>query len=291
VRIVELAAAMRETSGRARAAGRRVGFVPTMGALHAGHLSLVRAARAAADEVVLSIFVNPLQFGPAEDFASYPRCPAADAELAAAAGVDWLFAPAVEELYPPGAQTAVEVLELSREFEGRVRPGHFRGVATVVAKLFHVVRPHVAVFGQKDAQQAAVVRRMVRDLLLDVDVLVEPTVRDADGLACSSRNRNLSGPEREAARAIPRALRAAERALLQGERRPERIVAAAADVLSGEGRLALDYLALVDPESLEPLDRLAGPALLLVAARAGRTRLLDNALLDAGRGRQLDLGS
>jgi len=288
MRTVERVVAMREIAGRARAAGRRVGFVPTMGALHAGHLSLVRAARAAADEVVVSIFVNPTQFGPGEDFASYPRCFDADAALAAEAGTDWLFAPPAEELYPPGASTVVDVDGPSREFEGRVRPGHFRGVATVVAKLLHVVQPHVAVFGQKDAQQVAVIRRMVDDLLLDVELLVAPTVREADGVACSSRNRNLSSVEREAARALPRCLRAAEEVLRRGERRPERIVSAAAAVLAAEARLEPDYLALVDPERLEPVARLDGPALLLVAARAGRTRLLDNALLDVGAGPGLD---
>jgi pantoate--beta-alanine ligase len=227
-----------------------IGLVPTMGAFHEGHLSLFRTARAECDTVVASLFVNPSQFGSDGDLAGYPRDEARDAELAEAAGVDFLFAPAAEEMYPPGYQTWVEVEELSRPLEGEFRPGHFRGVATVCLKLFNIVRPQRAYFGQKDAQQTAVVRRLVRDLDLELEIRVLPTVRDADGLAFSSRNAFLSAAEREAARALPRALATrdphAARALLAG--------------------LDVDYVAIADFD----------PPVLAAAVRVGSTRLIDN---------------
>ena len=272
--IVRTVAAM-----RAAVAGRRVGFVPTMGYLHEGHLSLVREARARADVVVVSIFVNPTQFGPNEDLARYPRDLERDVAMLSKEGVDLVFAPEANEIYPAGARTFVEVEGLSDRLEGASRPGHFRGVATVVTKLFEIVRPEVAVFGQKDAQQALVIRRMVRDLIIDVEVVVAPTKRDEDGVALSSRNVYLSADERRAAGAIPRALAAARRALAQGERDPERIVAAARAVLDAEPLLRLDYLALVDAETLDPLERARGEMLLAVAVFAGKTRLIDNEVL------------
>jgi len=272
--IVRTVAAM-----RAAVAGRRVGFVPTMGYLHEGHLSLVREARARADVVVVSIFVNPTQFGPNEDLARYPRDLERDVAMLSKEGVDLVFAPEANEIYPAGARTFVEVEGLSDRLEGASRPGHFRGVATVVTKLFEIVRPEVAVFGQKDAQQALVIRRMVRDLMIDVEVVVAPTKRDEDGVALSSRNVYLSADERRAAGAIPRALAAARRALAQGERDPERIVAAARAVLDAEPLLRLDYLALVDAETLDRLERARGEMLLAVAVFAGKTRLIDNEVL------------
>jgi pantoate--beta-alanine ligase len=240
---------------RAALAGKTsVGLVPTMGAYHEGHLSLFRAARAESDVVVASLFVNPAQFAAGEDLARYPRDEARDAQLASGAGVDILFAPPVEELYPAGFQTWVEVEELSRGLEGEYRPGHFRAVATVCLKLFNIVRPQRAYFGQKDAQQAAVVRRLVRDLDLELEIRVLPTVRDADGLALSSRNGYLSRTEREAALALPRALATKD---------PER----ASELLRD---LDVDYVAVADFE----------PRVLAAAVRVGSTRLIDNVILE-----------
>jgi pantoate--beta-alanine ligase len=267
---------MKEVCRQARANGRRIGLVPTMGALHDGHLSLIRRTKEQADIVVVSIFVNPTQFGDEEDFESYPRDLAGDVDLCIGEGVDYVFAPQVEELYPEGSATFVEVVGLGEPFEGASRPGHFRGVTTVVLKLFEIVKPNVAAFGLKDAQQSILVRRMVRDLMLDVEVLVLPTVRDEDGLALSSRNRRLSGEQRLAARAVPRALDAARQAVIEGQRGSERILAAAREVLEAEPAVALDYLELVDRESLRPLAQLDRAALLLVAVRVGGVRLLDN---------------
>lgn len=277
--IVRRAHSMKEICRQARANGRRVGFVPTMGALHEGHFTLFRRVRELADIVVVSIYVNPQQFGPQEDFDTYPRDLAHDVDLCIAEGVDYVFAPSDEELTPVGSQTFVEVADLSSRLEGARRPGHFRGVTTVVAKLFQVVQPTVAAFGQKDAQQAVIVRRMVRDLMMDVEILVLPVVRDEDGVALSSRNARLSPEEREAARAIPRALEQARRVVAEGQRHPDKVLAAARELLEAEPRLSVDYLELVDPEWLEPVTRIEGEILLLVAAYAGTTRLIDNTLI------------
>jgi pantoate--beta-alanine ligase len=243
---------------------RRVGLVPTMGAFHAGHLSLFRAARAECDTVVVSLFVNPGQFGPGEDLAQYPRDEARDTKLAEEAGVDLLFVPDDDQLYPAGFQTWVEVGELGRRLEGEHRPGHFRGVATVCLKLFNIVRPQVAYFGQKDAQQAAVLRRMIRDLELELELRVLPTVRGDDGLALSSRNAYLSREERERALALPRALDAGRSAHAGGS---DPVAAA---------RVALNGL---DPDYVEVLD-LDGVTVLAAAARVGATRLIDNVILE-----------
>ncbi|HKQ62263.1 MAG TPA: pantoate--beta-alanine ligase [Candidatus Polarisedimenticolaceae bacterium] len=268
--------AMRECSRRLRERGVRVGFVPTMGDLHAGHASLIRHVREQCGATVVSVFVNPTQFGPGEDYERYPRDLAKDADCCVAERVDYLFAPDVDELYPTDASTFVEVTGLSDRLEGRSRPGHFRGVCTVVTKLLNVVQPSLAGFGQKDAQQAAIVRRMVRDLMLDLELVVLPTMREADGLALSSRNRYLSAEERRAAVAIPRALEAARHVVAQGLHRPEEVVQAAREVLDAEPLLMVDYVELVDAASFDTVASLTGELLLLIAVYAGATRLIDN---------------
>ena len=277
--IVRRVRAMKQSCAAARAQGKIVGLVPTMGALHEGHLALVRRVKAQADVTAVSIFVNPTQFGPNEDFARYPRELARDAELLGREGVDLVFAPEPEEMYPPGAATFVEVAGLSDKLEGRSRPGHFRGVATVVTKLFEIVNPHVAAFGQKDAQQSIVVKALVRDLMLNVEILVLPTKREDDGVAMSSRNALLSDDERRAARAIPRALEAAKTVFEAGERDPGKILAAAKAILASEPVLKLDYVELVDTERLDPVTKAQGEVLLALAVVAGATRLIDNIVL------------
>jgi pantoate--beta-alanine ligase len=256
-----------------------VGLVPTMGALHAGHLSLVRAARAECGLVVATIFVNPTQFGPAEDFARYPRTWEADVAMLAAEGVDVLFAPAAAAMYPPGDATWVEVTEVGARLDGASRPGHFRGVATVVTKLLNIVQPDRAYFGQKDAAQVAVLRRMVRDLHVDVEMVVCATVREDDGLAMSSRNRYLSVAERLSACAIPRALDCAESCVARGVTEAKLLRGCVLASLQAERGLRVEYVELVDAERLEPVDDVRGGALLAVAAWAGETRLIDNLVL------------
>ena len=259
-----------------RAAARgSVGFVPTMGALHEGHASLVRRARAASDVVLASIFVNPLQFGPTEDLTRYPRTFEADLELLGREGVDAVYAPARSDLYPDGFATSIDVAGVSERFEGPLRPGHFRGVATVVAKLCLRVRPDRTWFGRKDAQQVAMVQRLARDLDLPGVIVVAPTVRDVDGLALSSRNRFLSPEERARALALPRALAAAANAAALGESSPARLVAVASAVLARAGLVA-DYLDVVDAATFGAPSARALPPLLVAAVRAGTTRLLDN---------------
>jgi len=255
------------------------GFVPTMGYLHEGHLSLVRRARAENDHVAVSIFVNPTQFGPHEDYDRYPRDLERDLRLLEPLGVDLVFAPPVEEMYPPGFQTWVIVEEVSRPLEGASRPGHFRGVATVVAKLLNIVQPDRAYFGQKDAQQAVVIRRMVRDLNIPVEIVVCPTVREPDGLAMSSRNTYLSPEERRAATVLFRALQAARARYEAGERDAERLREAMREVIRAEPLARLDYVSVADPETLQELSRVEGRALLSLAVYIGRTRLIDNLLL------------
>lgn len=277
MRIVRGVDAMRALSRRARGRRETIGFVPTMGALHEGHLSLLRLARRTHRRVAASIFVNPLQFGPREDFARYPRPLARDRRLCRAAGVDWLFLPTARALYPPGAETRVVPGRLAARWEGAVRPGHFTGVLTVVLKLLQIVEPDTLILGQKDAQQAALVGAMMRDLDLSPRLRVAPTVRERDGLALSSRNGYLDPDQRARAAGLYRALRAGRDAARAGNREAPRIVAAARTVLR---RLvapeAIDYLALVDPRTLDPLTRLKGRGLLIAAIRIGRTRLIDN---------------
>jgi pantoate--beta-alanine ligase len=272
---------MRELSRAERAAGRGVGFVPTMGALHEGHISLMRRAREENGFLAASVFVNPTQFGPGEDFKRYPRDLEKDMELCAAAGVDAVFAPQVGTMYPRGATpTFVEPGPASQRLEGMSRPSHFRGVCTVVAKLFNIVRPDRAYFGQKDAQQVAVVRQMVRDLDFGVEIVVCPTVREPDGLAMSSRNAYLAPEEREAALSLHRALEKARQLVALGETSAPEVTAAMAEEIVVEPLCDLDYSAVVDPESFEDVAKLDRPALAALAVRVGRARLIDNAMLE-----------
>ena len=259
--------------------GQSLGFVPTMGALHAGHISLVRAARARCDVVAVSIFVNPTQFGSNDDFSKYPRTFEQDCALLDAEGTALLFAPQSEEMYPAGASTFVEVAEVGDRLDGASRPGHFRGVATIVAKLFHIVAPDKAFFGQKDAAQVAVLRRMVRDLNFDLELIACPTVRESDGIALSSRNRYLTAGERTRALVLSRALHIIEAAFQAGESESTILLDAGRRVIDVEPEVRLDYLELVDPETLLPLSKAARGALVAVAAYLGTTRLIDNLIL------------
>jgi pantoate--beta-alanine ligase len=281
MRIVRTVAELRELLAPERRAGRSIGLVPTMGSFHDGHLSLIRRARSENEVLVVSLFVNPAQFGPGEDLEAYPRDEARDAELAEAEGVDVLFAPPLEEVYPEGFDTTVSVGGLTETLEGDEAhrgPGHFRGVATVVTKLFNMAAPDVAYFGQKDAQQALVIHKLVRDLDIPVRIAVCPTIRDPDGLALSSRNAYLSPEERERALGLSRALRAAEEAVAGGTRDAEAVVAVARAELERAG-VEPEYLQLRSSEDLSPVERVNGSTLLAVAARVGRARLIDNAIL------------
>lgn len=273
-------AAMRSKADEMRREGKRIGFVPTMGYLHEGHLDLIRTLRPLCDCVVVSIFVNPSQFGPGEDLQRYPRDLERDSNLAEDAGCDLLFVPTAEEMYPAGARTWVTVEGLGAVLEGAFRPTHFRGVATVVTMLFNIVKPHMAAFGQKDAQQALIIRRMVRDLHMDVELSIVPTRREADGLAMSSRNTYLSGSERNEALAISRSLRIAREAFAAGEHRVAALRERMTEELTATGALLLDYLAFVDAETLEDVATIDDrPVLVAIAARIGTTRLIDNTIL------------
>ena len=274
-------AKLREYVAGTRADGRRIGLVPTMGALHEGHLQLCDVARRHADAIVVSVFVNPLQFGPDEDFGRYPRDLERDARLLAGRGATVLFAPDGSEVYPDGAAAVrVHAPALGGVLCGRFRPGHFEGVLTVVAKLFNMARPHCAVFGRKDLQQAALIRRMVSDLNFDIDVIVAPTVREADGLAMSSRNAYLSAQERRSALALHAALNAARQAFTAGESSPAGIAAAAAAILEAEPGVSVQYVEVVDPESLLVPRRVERGHAIAVAGYVGKTRLIDNHILE-----------
>ncbi len=280
MRVVRSVGELRAALEPARRAGRTIGLVPTMGALHDGHMSLIAAAMAQCEVVVVSLFVNPAQFSECADLERYPRREECDQELAERAGADLLFAPTAQEVYPSGFSTSVEVLGLTDRLEGAVRgSAHFRGVTTVVTKLLNMVAPDVAYFGQKDAQQTIVVKRLVADLNMAVRIEVCPTVREPDGLAMSSRNAHLSPGERARARALPDALAAAGAAMSDGERSADALIAAARAAMS-RFDVEPEYLALVDPSTLEPVDRLNASALLTVAARMGNTRLIDNVMLE-----------
>jgi pantoate--beta-alanine ligase len=270
----------RATCRAARASGRRLGLVPTMGALHEGHLSLVRVAKATCDAVAVSIFVNPTQFGPNEDLSRYPRPFERDCQLLEKEGIDILFAPRVEEIYPPGAVTWVSVEGLSEKLDGGSRPGHFRGVTTIVAKLFHIVEPDVAFFGQKDAAQLAVIRRMVADLNFPVQIVACPIVREPDGLAMSSRNAYLDREERVRARVLQRGLQEARKQFLAGERTAAKLISIGKEAFACEPVVRLDYFEIVDPDTLEPIERVSQKALVAVAAFVGKTRLIDNLMLE-----------
>jgi pantoate--beta-alanine ligase len=270
---------MRAESRAVRGAGKRLGFVPTMGALHQGHLSLVRAGRASSDVVAASIFVNPTQFAPNEDLAKYPRSFDNDRELLHQEGVELLFAPSVEEMYPAGAVTWVTVEGLSDKLDGRSRPGHFRGVTTVVAKLFHVVEPDAAFFGQKDAAQVAIIRRMGHDLNLPVEIVVCPIVREPDGLAMSSRNAYLEPEQRKQALLLHRSLLRVQGLAAVGEQHAAKLLVAGREEFAEESSVRLDYFEVVNPDTLDPVDDVSDGALVAVAAFVGNTRLIDNIVL------------
>jgi len=279
MQIIERVLEMQRWSEAERRQGRRIALVPTMGALHDGHLSLVRDGRTRGDRVVVSLFVNPTQFAPQEDFASYPRDFERDRELLNDTGIDVLFHPAVEEIYPEGFDTRIEICELSKPLCGAVRPGHFSGVATVVAKLFNIVRPQVALFGCKDYQQLQIIRRLARDLNFDIEVVGHPTVREGDGLAMSSRNAYLNPEERKAALCLYRSLRHAEEMVRCGERRGAAIMDAARAEIAREALARIEYASLCDPESLREIDLIQSAALLALAVRIGKARLIDNMIL------------
>jgi pantoate--beta-alanine ligase len=270
---------MRGASRGQHSAGKTLGLVPTMGALHEGHLSLIRAAKTQCDRVAVSLFVNPLQFGPDEDLAQYPRDLVGDRGLLQDEGVDFLFAPGVEEMYPTGAVSYVTVEGLSEKLCGRSRPGHFRGVTTVVSKLFNIVEPDLAFFGQKDAAQVAIIRRMVRDLNIPVRIVTCPIQREADGLAMSSRNAYLDRKQRKSAPVLYRSLMEVRKSFDQGEHRAQRLIATGERALAEEPTVRLDYLEIVDPETLDSVDDISRCALVAVAAFLGKTRLIDNVVL------------
>jgi pantoate--beta-alanine ligase len=271
---------MQTRVGSLRAQGRRVALVPTMGALHEGHLGLIKLAAGRAEAVVVSIFVNPAQFGPNEDFARYPRELDADLQKCEAAGAHAVFTPAAEDIYPKGFSTFITEEAVAKPLEGVSRPVHFRGVTTVVAKLFNIVRPDLAVFGQKDAQQVAVIKKMTADLLLGVEIVVAPTLRDADGLALSSRNRYLTAAQRADALSLSAALRRAKEMVAAGERRVDRLVAEATHLLAQHRRVRVIYAAVVDRDTMEPVrEAVPGRSLLALAAWVDEVRLIDNEIL------------
>jgi len=273
---------IRDLVKAARGGGKKIGLVPTMGALHVGHVSLIEAAGNDCDFVVVSIFVNPTQFGPGEDFAKYPRPLEADLKICRKAGVDAVFAPVPEVIYPGENLTWVAVEKLTEPLCGRSRPGHFRGVTTVCAKLFNIVGPDVAYFGQKDAQQAVTIRRMVRDLNMPLEIVVCPTVREPSGLAVSSRNQYLSAQQKKDAAQIYRSLQECRRMIDAGVTATQRIIARMREILQQVPSMEIEYISIVDAETLETIERIAGHVLVAVAARLGSTRLIDNILVDAG---------
>ena len=281
MKLVHTIAEMRALSRSARSAGKRLGLVPTMGALHEGHLSLVRAAKAKSDIAAASIFVNPTQFGPNEDFAKYPRNLERDCARLEIEGVEWVFAPTTDEMYSSNSVTWVTVERLSDRLCGKSRPGHFRGVTTVVSKLFHIIDPDAAFFGQKDAAQHAIIRRMVRDLNMPVTIEICPIVREPDGLAMSSRNAYLSAQERKSALVLHRSLIRVQEMFAGGERNAEKLISLARKEFDSEPTLRLDYFEIVDPDSLEPTPSINKPSLVAVAAFLGKTRLIDNIILEA----------
>jgi pantoate--beta-alanine ligase len=277
--VIRAPAEMRARAEDQRRDGRRIAVVPTMGYLHEGHLALLRAGRARSDLLVMTLFVNPTQFGPNEDLARYPRDEAGDLDKARATGVDLVFAPDAAAMYPGGYQTTVEVRELAAPLCGASRPGHFAGVASVVSKLFHLTQPHLAVFGRKDFQQLAIIRRMVRDLDFGIEILDVPIVREPDGLALSSRNAYLTPDERRQALALSRGIRAAEALFAAGERREAELVAAARRELLSSTLARIDYVELRDAESLRSIQTVDAPAVLALAVFFGKTRLIDNTVL------------
>ena len=275
---------MSHAAREAHAKERVIGLVPTMGALHEGHFSLIRAAKSECSPVVVSIFVNPKQFGPSEDFQKYPRAFEADSAALENLGVDYLFAPTPEEMYPRGFSTTVAVKDLSEKLEGRSRPGHFQGVTTVVLKLLEIVQPNRAYFGRKDGQQVRIVRQMASDLNLATQIAVRPILREPDGLALSSRNVYLNSDERRAATALYRSLNAVRQKIIAGERSAAPLLASLHHVIDSEPGVVLDYSEIVDAETLEPVVSLRGECLILIAAKLGKTRLIDNAMIEENNG-------
>jgi pantoate--beta-alanine ligase len=283
MQICETIEAARSACRARRRAGQSIGLVPTMGALHQGHLSLVRIAKAQSNLLAVSLFVNPLQFGPKEDLAKYPRSFDRDCELLENEGADLLFAPAVKEMYPTPAITYVNVEGMSERLDGQSRPGHFRGVTTVVSKLFHIIEPDIAVFGQKDAAQSAIIKRMVRDLNLPVEIVIGPIVREPDGLAMSSRNAYLDSQLRQQALVLSRALQRIQQTFEKGERSATRLIDTGLAVFGEVPAVRVDYVSVVDPDSLEPVAEVKASALVAVAAFVGTTRLIDNIVLQIPR--------
>ncbi len=279
MQLVHTISEIRDAVAQAKASGFRVGFVPTMGALHEGHLTLVRKAREECGFVVVSVFVNPTQFLPNEDFNKYPRTLEADAEGCQSAGVNVVFAPSAGEMYPDGFDAWVEVGSVTDSLEGEIRPGHFKGVTTVCAKLFNIVCPDAAFFGRKDYQQLAVIKKMVRDLNMPLEIIPVDIVRESDGMAMSSRNRYLSADERKSATVLSRSLFAAKGLYSNGRRDSAAILKVVSDILAGEPRLTLDYLVIVDTETLQPVNEIVGAVVILLAGRLGPVRLIDNIVL------------
>ncbi|MBI3578549.1 MAG: pantoate--beta-alanine ligase [Ignavibacteriales bacterium] len=280
MQIVNTVREMQRLAESLRAEGKKIGVVPTMGYLHAGHVSLIKTARAVSDIVITTIFVNPTQFGPGEDFERYPRDFAGDQKLASEAGADIIFSPAKDEIYTPGFATHVEVEDVSKILEGKFRPTHFRGVTTIVAKLLNITKPHVAVFGQKDAQQAFLIRKMAADLNFDVSIMIAPIVREPDGLALSSRNGYLSPDERQRATALYKSLKRAELLVSQGERSADRLHNEMEKILIDANPNQVDYIAFVNPDSFKEIETFTlPPVLVALAVRFGTTRLIDNMIM------------
>ncbi len=278
--VITAIAAMQQTASRLRREGKTIGVVPTMGFFHEGHLSLMRRARAECDVVIVTLFVNPTQFGPREDFASYPRDFERDRQLAEAESVDILFAPTTEAMYPDGYETTVTVEKLTQPLCGASRPGHFRGVTTIVAKLFNLTQPHRAYFGLKDYQQCKVIQKMVKDLNFDITIVPCPIVREPDGLAMSSRNAYLSPAERQAARSLNRSLRRAEEMVKEGERQADAVRDAVRAIIAAEPLAQIDYIAVVDAETLQPVEKIEQKTLVALAVKFGRARLIDNTVIE-----------
>jgi pantoate--beta-alanine ligase len=279
LRVISSIPEMQALADQVRREGKRIGLVPTMGYLHEGHLSLLRAARKVSDLLVMSLFVNPTQFGPHEDYQTYPRDFERDRVLAASEGTDIIFAPAAGDMYPKGYTTWVEVAGLSDKLCGQFRPGHFRGVATIVTKLFNIVKPHVAFFGQKDAQQSIIIQRMVQDLNMDIQIEVLPTVREPDGLALSSRNVYLSQQEHQAALVLSRSLDLAQKLIQNGERSTAVILSKMRELIAQEPLVTLEYVAITDLSTLEDLKEISSRTLIALAAKVGKTRLIDNCIV------------
>ncbi len=276
MRIIRSPKVMQRICGGLKREGKIIGFVPTMGYLHEGHLSLVRIAKKRSDILVVSVFVNPTQFGPKEDFKRYPKDFKRDRFLLEGEGCDFIFAPRTKDMYPDGYLTYVSVDKITRGLEGAIRPGHFRGVTTVVSKLFNIVRPDIAVFGQKDAQQAVVLKKMVDDLNYGIKMIIAPTVREKDGLAISSRNVYLSREERKQAKVLYQALSAAKEMIKKGERKADKVTSSMTALINKQPLAKLDYVAITDANSLEPLKRIRGEILISLAVQLGKTRLIDN---------------